>query len=578
MPAQRVPFTTRIYTGYFLMGLITLALGIIAFIGLTTLNKQFDQQNDLSSNLKHATQLGFHAAEMQSRAETFLRVGQTQAADSVDIAYRSALYELSTLSSLESETAKPIIKRVDEHLHTFQKAFKAAKTQRSRRQQLVKTTLPSVTNSWGALIEAYQKQTISAGSLAISNNIWRDLLIIEKHMGQYFESLNPAELELVDEYYQHVMGLIEDLYILESYPPQITRLDIIHDSLARGYSTFNEGVQTTRNYLFLINVVMAAESYEIKYLSEKLTQEFRQALSSTQEQSSSIVSSLSQQLIALCILFILMTVIIGMVVGRSIERPIARLREIFDRLSNGERKVPIPTYHSKDEIAALAVSAEAFREANENTQKLLDKYQELSSQLDEKVKQRTKELEKANHRLKDLSVKDGLTQIYNRRFLDASLVENFNRARRSALPLSVIILDIDYFKAYNDTYGHQAGDTCIQRVTQAMSHVFHRSTDTVARYGGEEFVALLFDTPAPAAQALAEKLRKEIESKNIPHRASPIGCVTVSLGCCTWTPDTEFMSGEELLNQADKALYRSKDSGRNQLGICSTKPPSEGSS
>jgi diguanylate cyclase (GGDEF)-like protein len=394
-------------------------------------------------------------------------------------------------------------------------------------------------------------------------------------MGQYFESLNPDQLKLVDMSYQHVMGLVEDLYSLESYPPQITRLDIIRDSLARGYSTFNEGVQTTRNYLFLINVVMAAESYEIKYLSEKLTQEFRQALDSTQNQSSSMVSSLSQQLIALSILFILMTIVISMIVGRSIKMPITKLREIFNRLSNGERNVHIPTYHSKDEIAALAISAEAFREANENTQILLDKYQELSAQLDEKVKQRTKELEKANRRLKDLSVKDGLTQIYNRRFLDASLVEHFNRARRSALPLSVIILDIDFFKAYNDTYGHQAGDTCIQRVTQAMSHVFHRSTDTVARYGGEEFVALLFDTPAPAAHALAEKLRKEIESKNIPHRASPLGYITVSIGCCTWTPDTEFMSGEEILNQADKALYQSKDRGRNQLSVCSKELPSE---
>ena len=578
MPAQRVPFTTRIYTGYFFMGLITLALGIIAFIGLSTLNKQFNQQSKLSSNLEHATQLGFHAAEMQSRAETFLRVGQTQAADSVDLAYRSALYELSNLSALKNTTSTPIIKRVDEHLHTFIDAFKTAKTQRSRREQIVKTTLPSITNGWGDLIEAYQKETISAGSLAISNAIWRDLLILEKHMGRYFESLNPAALNLVNEYYQHVMGLIEDLYLLESYPPQIARLDLIRDSLTRGYTTFNNGVQTTRNYLFLINVVMAAESYEIKYLSEKLTQEFRQALFGTQDQSASIVSSLSQQLIALSLLFILMTIIIGIIVGRSIEKPIAVLRDVFNRLSHGERDIHIPTFHSKDEIAALAVSAEAFRKANENTQMLLDKYQELSAQLDEKVKQRTKELEKANHRLKDLSVKDGLTQIYNRRFLDASLVENFNRARRSALPLSVIILDIDYFKAYNDTYGHQAGDTCIQRVTQAMSHVFHRSTDTVARYGGEEFVALLFDTPASAAQALAEKLRKEIESKNIAHRGSPLGCVTVTIGCCTWTPDSDYISGEELLNQADKALYQSKERGRNRIGACSKESPSEESS
>lgn len=575
MSAQKVPFTTRIYTGYFLIGMITLALGVIAFIGLNTLSKQFNQQSSLSSNLKHATQLGFHSAEMQSRAETFLRAGQSKAADSVDNAYRSAQHELSILSALESTTADPIIKRIDEHLNTFEEAFKFAKSQRSRRERLVKTSLPNITNSWGALIEVYQIEAISAGSLAISNNIWRDLLIIEKHMGQYFESLTPVELHLVDDKFQDVTELIDDLYLLESYPLQISRIDTLKEAVNRGYSRFNEGVQATRNYLFLINVVMAAESYEIKYLSERLTHELQQELDLTQDQSSHMISTLHQQLIGLSSLFIFMTIVIAIIVGRSIEKPISKLRGVFDQLSKGERHVPIPTYQSNDEIAALAVSAEAFRAANEGTQVLLDKYQELSSQLDEKVKTRTKELERANSLLKDLSVKDGLTQIYNRRFLDASLIENFNRARRSAIPLSVIILDIDFFKAFNDTYGHQAGDKCIQQVTQAMSRVFHRSTDTVARFGGEEFVILLFDTPAQAAQGLAEKLRRMIESKNIPHRSSPLGCVTVSVGCCTWTPDTHYQSGEALLSQADKALYQAKESGRNRLGTCSTKPPSE---
>lgn len=201
MPAQRIAFTTRIYSGYLFMGLITLVFGVIAFIGLNTLDRQFNLQRDLSSSLKHATNLGFYAAEMQSRAETYIRVGQPQAAESVDIAYRSSLNELSYLSALDSEISEPIVKRIDAHLKTFKQAFNTAKTQRSRRQKLVKTSIPDITNSWGTLIEAYQKQTIAAGSLAISNEIWRDLLIIEKHMGQYFESLKSTELKLVDENY-----------------------------------------------------------------------------------------------------------------------------------------------------------------------------------------------------------------------------------------------------------------------------------------------------------------------------------------------------------------------------------------
>lgn len=574
MPMQNLPLTTRIYTGYLMVGLITLTLAIVAFIGLGTLSDQFNRQGHLSSNVKHATQLGFHAAEMQIQAETFLRVGQPQAANSVEQAYRDSLYELSTLQSLDSQTALPIIARIDQHLRDFQSAFETAKAQRASREQLVDLSLPEETNSWGKLIEAYQKEAISAGSLSISNTIWRDLLVIEKHMGQYFESLDPAELDQVQAYYLHVQRLIDNLYLLESYPLQLARLDSLKEALNRGYSRFNEGVQITRNYLFLINVVMAAESYEIKYLSERLTDELQQLLDSTQQQSYKVIGSLSQQLVALSSLFILITIIISVIIGKSIETPISKLKEVFVQLAAGEKNVSIPSYQSKDEIAALAASAGAFKDANQATQQLLDQYQELSAQLDEKVKQRTQELESANSRLKELSVKDGLTQIYNRRFLDSSLADNFNRARRSALPLSVVILDIDHFKAFNDTYGHQAGDQCIQSITQAMTKVFHRSTDTVARYGGEEFVAVLFDTPATAAHTLAEKMRRVIEAKNLPHRSTELGCVTVSIGCCTWTPETNFNSGEELLNQADKALYQSKESGRNRVTLCPKTEPS----
>ncbi len=170
--------------------------------------------------------------------------------------------------------------------------------------------------------------------------------------------------------------------------------------------------------------------------------------------------------------------------------------------------------------------------------------------------------------LESLALLDGLTSIPNRRRFDQSLEIEWKRAQRSELPLSVLMFDIDHFKAYNDALGHRAGDDCLTRVAMLLSESLERPGDLLARYGGEEFVALLPETDAEGAARKAERCRLQIEAARIPHpNSGTAGWVTVSIGVGTLLPDGATHPGV-LIEQADARLYRAKAAGRNQ--VCST--------
>ena len=175
------------------------------------------------------------------------------------------------------------------------------------------------------------------------------------------------------------------------------------------------------------------------------------------------------------------------------------------------------------------------------------------------------ELEKTNRILHDLSSLDGLTSIPNRRCFDGFIDYEWRRAARKDTPLSLIMIDIDYFKAYNDHYGHQAGDECLKQIGQALRDAVKRPGDLIARYGGEEFTAVLVDTDIKGAMVVAERIHAQIEALHIPHDASLIGeSVTVSMGVATEVSSRDS-SFDALIAMADKALYQAKRGGRNQI-------------
>jgi len=170
----------------------------------------------------------------------------------------------------------------------------------------------------------------------------------------------------------------------------------------------------------------------------------------------------------------------------------------------------------------------------------------------------------ANARLTELSATDGLTGIGNRRAFDQALQKEVARAARDGQQVSLIMVDVDHFKLYNDHYGHPTGDDCLRRIAALLDLCLRRPPDIVARVGGEEFAALLPETSPGGARDVAERIRQRLAAAAIPHAASPFGQVTVSIGVASATP-TPGADGKLLLAQADEALYRAKQSGRDSV-------------
>jgi diguanylate cyclase (GGDEF)-like protein len=167
--------------------------------------------------------------------------------------------------------------------------------------------------------------------------------------------------------------------------------------------------------------------------------------------------------------------------------------------------------------------------------------------------------------LEKLSSIDGLTEIPNRRQFDETLSNEWARARRAQSNISLILIDIDFFKQYNDHYGHAAGDKCLQKVAKTLKHSLKRPADFVARYGGEEFVVILSEIDHQSALMMANKLNESIFQLELPHGASQVSeYLTISLGIATTIPQDD-QRHESLLETADKYLYEAKSSGRNQV-------------
>nr|WP_300002250.1 diguanylate cyclase [Tissierella sp.] len=208
----------------------------------------------------------------------------------------------------------------------------------------------------------------------------------------------------------------------------------------------------------------------------------------------------------------------------------------------------------------LKSKVKVFIELN-NQKRLLEQQSEL---LELKVKELV-ELKNDNFRLHNLSFSDGLTGIANRRSFDEYMDKAWKNSIRSNTPISLIMIDIDFFKMYNDNYGHLQGDDCLIKVAHALSLSIRRPMDFVARYGGEEFIFILPDTDSFGALKLAEDIKRNIKDMEIPHEYSPVSPhVTISQGIATSYPDRGDQL-EDFINLADKAMYNSKESGRNMI-------------
>lgn len=219
---------------------------------------------------------------------------------------------------------------------------------------------------------------------------------------------------------------------------------------------------------------------------------------------------------------------------------------------------------SESETCKIFDEEEDFTEKIELTETNLRRFRLLKA-MSHLVSSTTRELELKNRQLEKLANKDGLTGLFNRRFFDDTLAYRMKEHSRSGAPLSLILIDVDFFKQFNDHYGHVAGDDCLRGISNLLQKQMKRSSDMAFRYGGEEFSCILPATAHPGALQKAETIRSGVEDLAIPHKTSQVaGFVTVSLGVITLT-DNRDISLQELADACDQLLYEAKHRGRNRL-------------
>ena len=218
------------------------------------------------------------------------------------------------------------------------------------------------------------------------------------------------------------------------------------------------------------------------------------------------------------------------------------------------------------------VALEKEKELRHEKEKALQAQQTLAEELEHQVMERTKELQlalkelsNANIRLQEMCTIDGLTQVHNRRFFDDKLPEEWKRSARERTPLSVVLLDIDHFKSFNDNYGHLVGDECLKFVAKRIQKHCRRPADSAARYGGEEFVLILPNTSLEGAMVVAEAIRHGVQEDTFKLERVQV-TVTVSVGVATFVEsDFQLHQPADLVQAADKALYKAKEAGRNKV-------------
>lgn len=224
----------------------------------------------------------------------------------------------------------------------------------------------------------------------------------------------------------------------------------------------------------------------------------------------------------------------------------------------------ITSLRSYRDIMIIAEQRTELSQTLDYLEQAQQQLREHSYNLELKVAERTAALEDANQQLLRLAMLDGLTQVANRRSLDKYLQKQWTQLGQQRQPLSLIMVDVDFFKLYNDFYGHLVGDKCLYKVAQAMTQALVRPVDFVARYGGEEFAIALPFTDLQGAIQTAKKIMATVQSLQLPHSPSPISdWVTLSVGISSIVPLPE-LSLETLIQTADKAMYQAKQAGRNQ--------------
>lgn len=555
----------RLFAGFLLIGLI--GAGVALFMGLAISNiySDFQRFTVFSERVELGQDLSAKMIDLQRLSEDFVQQGESFSANQADLVFKKARASLSRLADNTSESARERASLMATHLGSFEQAFSEVKKQRNHQSRLVNESIQARALAHGALMDAFAAKESEAESVALVERLRNSALQIERLARGYFDSLDNSLIGQIRSNVRQSRDLIRQLEDQHRHDTFLALLRQMDASVLAYQEVILEAIQRTRGYIFLINVVMAAETHEILYQSARLSEELRLEMAQIEK---SVASTIHQVFIlALTSSAVMLLLVTGLsyAIGRGIATPIENLAITFRRLARGETTPVVPLPEAGKELQELSRASEVFREKNEETERLLIRYRQMSEALEERVRARTQELEEANQQLQQLSRTDGLTGLANRRYFEEILAREWSRALRNGLSLAIVMLDIDYFKAFNDRYGHPAGDQCLRDVAFSLEQHLRRGDDLAARYGGEEFIVILQDAGQERAMAMAESLRAGISQLDIPHEDSPLQTVTTSVGVAVREPGSDIESEYALIKKADDALYRAKRAGKNRV-------------
>ncbi|EGV28437.1 diguanylate cyclase [Thiorhodococcus drewsii AZ1] len=276
------------------------------------------------------------------------------------------------------------------------------------------------------------------------------------------------------------------------------------------------------------------------------------------------VADLRYHMLLLGVFMSLLLVFLANRVAISFSQPLQKLAQVAYRIDHGEETFNFTVRPFK--LRELNELVSSIRGMTATLFERKHALEQVNRSLEDRIRERTAQLREANLQLAALATTDGLTGVANRRRFDEILEQEWERAKRAGTPLSLLMIDIDFFKQYNDHYGHQTGDTCLREVGRLVRDSIHRAGDAVARYGGEEFAAVLPGTPEEGALSFARALCQSMHARALPHARSPVGVLTFSVGAASMIPKpTEDAS--LLIARADQALYQAKRNGRNQAWL-----------
>lgn len=425
-------------------------------------------------------------------------------------------------------------------------------------------------NQPGFPVEDLSDMAINSARLVPISRLYTLLGTISGDQLRVSDTTNPSQLDVFEQ--ETAAGIAEAAEAMRKLP------SAIQEEMAGDFQQLIDVINSPDNLINLRRreLALLGDGFSLLVQNERITAEIDEMSDNLASQEVQQINAAGENALAysrnsrLLLMVVTATGLLGMLlffyfhVMRNLIQRTSNLSHAMQEIANGNFDVALPA-EGRDELGRLATAVRQFhhvaKEASARNSQLESSKQRTEEALQE-LTVKARALESANTELTELSVSDALTGLANRRRFDDVLEAQWQRALQNRDAIAVLMIDVDRFKEYNDHYGHQDGDSCLQLIASTLKHHINRSSDLLARYGGEEFSIVLPSCKLADACRIAEQVRHSIEALNISHEDSPTGTVTVSVGVASATPVPEE-SADLLLRQSDSALYQAKRAGRN---------------